>query len=338
MSGEPQPRLLWIEEHPSARERRVGRLRESALTVGALSGVLCLLLAVVAVAFDVRPVVFQSGSMSPAIETGALGIARTVPASELATGDVVTVQTPAGVNVTHRIQNLTIDAQGRAVLVLKGDANGAPDEMPYVVSSAPRIVADVPQLGYVAAFLSGTPGTFLGGLLVGIVLLVAVRGDRSRPGRRRFLETDADGAPHRTGARATAVAVGVVATLAAVALPSTPTTQAFYSDTATLTSGTFARQAPAPVAPTIATCTRSGGEITITWNAVAGATSYTVSWTNPSGTASTTATSFTPNANFNIGGATGQISVRAVNAAGTSAPSGAFGYTGNGNNAPCTRL
>lgn len=338
MTGESQPRLLWIEEPPTARERLVERLREGALTVGALSGVLCLLLAAVAVAFDVRPVVFQSGSMSPAIETGALGIARTVPASELATGDVVTVQTAAGVNVTHRIQNLTIDAQDRAILVLKGDANGAPDETPYVVSSAPRIVADVPQLGYVAAFLSGTPGTFLGGLLVGIVLLVAVRGDRSRPGRRRFLGTDAAGAPHRTGARATAVAVGAVATLAAVGLPSTPTTQAYYSDTARLTSGTFARQAAAPVAPTIATCTRSGGDITITWNAVAGATSYTVSWTNPVGTASTTATSFTPNANFNIGGATGQISVRSVNAAGTSAPSGAFRYTGNGNNAPCTRL
>jgi hypothetical protein len=41
--------------------------------------------------FGVTPLVFTSGSMSPSIETGALGFARTVDADDHAVGDDVSV-------------------------------------------------------------------------------------------------------------------------------------------------------------------------------------------------------------------------------------------------------
>ena len=50
--------------------------REVLLTSGAVIGALCILLPLGALVFGVTPLVFRSGSMSPAIETGALGLAR----------------------------------------------------------------------------------------------------------------------------------------------------------------------------------------------------------------------------------------------------------------------
>jgi hypothetical protein len=79
-------------------------LRETLLNLGAGLGVMCLLAAVAAIGFGIRPLVFRSGSMGPEIGTGALGLARTVPAAELAVGDVVSVVNSRGVRVTHRVQ------------------------------------------------------------------------------------------------------------------------------------------------------------------------------------------------------------------------------------------
>lgn len=330
-----QPRLLWIEEAPSRREVWTSRARETLLTAGAVAGVLCLLLAAIALLFDVRPVVFRSGSMSPAIETGALAISREVPATELRAGDVVTVQSSTGVNVTHRIESMRLDGDV-ATLVLKGDANGAVDDQTYAVESAPRVLADVPRLGYVVAWISGTPGTFAGGLLVGIVLLVAFRPSRPGRGRRRMID---DGSEHgRGGAHRALVGAGVVAlALSVVTLPgATTSTQAYYGDTATLAGGTFTRAAAAPAAPSIGSCTRSGESITLTWGAVPGATSYVVSWTRPNsgGTATVTTTTWS-SSNVNFNNTDGQIRVRAVNASGSSADSPAWAYRGNGANATC---
>ncbi|MEO6606132.1 MAG: signal peptidase I, partial [Aeromicrobium sp.] len=147
-------------------------LREGLLTFGAIAGVFCMLLAVAALAFDIKPVIFRSGSMSPAINTGALAISQTVKAKDMQVGDVVTVKTDSGVRVTHRIQNVTL-VDGHATLVLKGDANKAVDQDPYVVESADRVLFDIPKAGYVASWLSGPIGIFAGGLLVGLLLLIA---------------------------------------------------------------------------------------------------------------------------------------------------------------------
>lgn len=352
------------------RSRRWLRLgRESLLTVGAVLGLVCLVASAVGIALDVRPVIFRSGSMSPAIETGALALSRTTPASELAVGDVVTVTDSKGILVTHRIRSITRDGDD-ATLILQGDDNPVADPEPYVVQSVDRVFVDVPRLGYVVSAAAGPYGVFAGGLLVGLVLTTVFSrrrkdddsgdgaGSSSEPAMPVVPDTIAelDPAPAPSGAgrrapggRRRLVLVAVVVA-GAVSLIGTTSTTAAWTDTASVATGQFTmRAAPAPVtpaAPVLNSCVRSGSAITLTWSVVAGATGYSVVYTAPNGTQAVVgATSPTPTtlsyttANVNFNNQTGTISVRASNAAGTSAASNAFAYTGNGSaNAVCTAV
>ena len=193
-----------------ARPRRTGvraRLADLLLTLGAIAGVLCVLVAVAAYAFQVHLVVFRTGSMSPAIGTGALAVSRTVPAGDLAVGDVVTVHSATGQRVTHRIQQLSQGDDG-ARLVLRGDANDIDDAQPYDVTEADRVIASVPQAGYVVAWLSGPVGIFGGGLLVGLTLLIAFG---------RGTAPDPDGTPSGvSGVTAAALVLGLGVAMAGV--------------------------------------------------------------------------------------------------------------------------
>ncbi|MFI5428341.1 S24/S26 family peptidase [Aeromicrobium sp. UC242_57] len=78
-------------------------VREVFLTVAAVLGVVCIVATLAGLVLDVRPLVFRSGSMAPAIDTGALAVARTVDAKDLVPGDIVSVTTRSGERVTHRL-------------------------------------------------------------------------------------------------------------------------------------------------------------------------------------------------------------------------------------------
>ncbi|MCW2750339.1 MAG: signal peptidase, partial [Aeromicrobium sp.] len=52
--------------------------REAFLTLGAVLGVVCIVVTAIGFAFGVKPLIFRSGSMSPAIHTGDMSISRTV--------------------------------------------------------------------------------------------------------------------------------------------------------------------------------------------------------------------------------------------------------------------
>lgn len=160
--------------------RFLGAARQTALTVGAVIGTLCILAAVAAVVLDVRPLVFRSGSMSPTIGTGALAIAQRVDASTLEVGQIVSVPTESGERVTHRIQGVQ-HQDGSAVLRLKGDANKAPDAAPYVVTHADKVVFDMPWVGYAVGWVGGPLGLFVLGLYAAFLLSVIVRSDRGTP-------------------------------------------------------------------------------------------------------------------------------------------------------------
>lgn len=241
-------------EEPRSRIRRIFSfkgLREGLLTFGAIAGVVCLLLAIASFAFDVKPIIFRSGSMSPSIETGSLAISHTVKAKDLAIGDIVTVKTDAGIRVTHRVKDLTF-ADGKATMVLKGDANKAPDASVYVVPSADRVLFDIPKAGYVVSWLSGPTGIFVGGLLAGILILSAFgpgTGNQRKPGTRKLF-----------GISVATLAVGLIST----GVSESTNTQAYYTNTATLTSGTFTAGnypgAPVPPAPVITSCTPQNGQ------------------------------------------------------------------------------
>src|SRR5690606_19334389 len=111
--------------------RRV--VRESVLWGGGVLGALCLASLAAGWLFNITPLVFASGSMSPAYDTGALGIARTVPAADVVVGDFVSVRDPDGNRVTHRVADVAAATDGRALLNLQGDANSVPDPQVYAV-------------------------------------------------------------------------------------------------------------------------------------------------------------------------------------------------------------
>jgi signal peptidase I len=242
------------------RHSRTRRVERIALALGATVGALCLAAALAASAFDLRPLVFRSGSMSPTIRTGDLAVARKVPASRLAVGDVVSVRTASGSRVTHRIVTVT-EHDGHAVLALRGDANNATDPQLYDVESADRVLFSIPKAGYVVAWLAGPLALFLlGGYAVWLFLKV-IR--PRRPG----------GSRHGAHAMTAVAVVGVVAVSGPHA--GSPLTLAAWTD-ATTVSGTTLTAYTVP-APATFTCGPVGAlSVTFNWVAVTGATGYTL--------------------------------------------------------------
>lgn len=165
------------ERPDGSTTRNVGR--EVALNVGATLGLLCIVAALASLFFGVKPLVFRSGSMSPAIHTGALALSKTVPADELAVGDIVSVVNNQGTRITHRVAALEPSNGGVVLVTLKGDANKQPDLAPYPVTEADRVFFHVNGLGYVAAWLSSPLAIFLGGGLVGALIVLAFGGKKS---------------------------------------------------------------------------------------------------------------------------------------------------------------
>lgn len=176
------------------RERVVRGVREVVLSVGAVLGIIAILVGIGSLAFGLRPLVFRSGSMSPTIDTGALAIAHEVGADDLRVGQVVSVPTQSGDRVTHRIVAVDHLPGGVALLRLRGDANSVMDAETYRVVSADKVLFSVPLLGYVIAWLSGSTGRFLLGLYAAFLLLVLFRRPESQGGAAVPDEGDAGAA------------------------------------------------------------------------------------------------------------------------------------------------
>jgi signal peptidase I len=319
-------------------------LRESLLWAGAVGGVICLVLGGLALAFGFKPVIFRSGSMSPAIGTGALAFTHHVDAAGLHVGDVVTVRTDKGVRVTHRIRS--ISPQGDQVtLVLKGDANPVVDSQAYVVGSADRVLFSIPKAGYVVNALSGRAGTFGGGILVGLVLVTAFGRRRNAP-PEALAETPAEalqppviepavpGPDRPVSVRGRRLIIGAGVTLAVVTLlAGTRGTMAYFTDSATVTSGSFTMAAPPPSLITACSRDTSSGAITVTWSSYPTATSYNLTGTTPSNP--NTLTNVTSPHALPVGkNNSGTVVVTAVTPGGN-VTSVAWTYDGSGSNQTC---
>lgn len=227
--------------------RALAGARQVALWLAAIVGVLCVLVAVASFAFGLRPLVFRSGSMAPAIDTGALAIAHRVDAGDLRRDDVVSVPTSGGERVTHRV--VSVEHLGdQAVLRLQGDANDAADASPYVVRGADVVLFSVPKVGTAVGWVTTPVGLVALSLYAGYLIVVIVRGPARRPppsggGRRRN-----NGARHR-GTRAAVVLPLVAATLAsgALTMARTEPTLAAWTDGVAVSGTTLATYSvPAP--------------------------------------------------------------------------------------------
>jgi signal peptidase I len=290
--------------HENAPTSGSSRGREIALNVGAVAGLICVLAAAASFLFGIKPLVFRSGSMSPDIPTGALALSKATPASELAVGDVVSVENEQGTRITHRIQEVvTADGTG-AVLILKGDANKDADISPYTVTEADRVFVSVPGLGYAVSWLSSPAAIFLGGAFVGGLMVLAF-GPASKRNDDDDTDSNQGGTPDRPEAVEQPVAYAhsgfdgpteqlrtadftirrflpartlmVLGAVGVTALGATAVgTSAAFTDTA-VAGSSFSAAAnfyPTPLVSNV-TCSHSG---------LAGFRKSTISWTAPAGT------------------------------------------------------
>jgi len=138
----------------TAHGRRYGVVREVLLNIASVLGAVCIALTLAALLFDLTLIMFKTGSMSPTIPAGSLAVVREIPASEAKVGDVVTVDRPDQLPVTHRVVATEPGVGGRAILTLRGDANPVDDPAPYTVSTVRIVLASVPGLAVAVAAMS----------------------------------------------------------------------------------------------------------------------------------------------------------------------------------------
>ena len=277
--------------------------REIALTAGAGLGLVCILATAAGYAFGITPLVFRSGSMSPAIHTGDLAVARTVDASSLETGDIVSVVNAEGNRVTHRLREMSAQGDARR-LTLQGDANRTPDAEVYTVTRVERVLFDIPKAGYVVDAAAGPGGLFVLGAYVTGMLVLAFR--RPPPSG-----TDAPTPPRHGGARKAPRGSRVAArTVASAALGTTlavapPASAAFWTNAAPVTGSAFS--AYTLPAPTTFTCGSLGVlSVTFNWAAVTGSTNYTLHY-GSGGATTKTVTGTSTNITSAISGGTAWI-------------------------------
>lgn len=250
------------------------RLGRAALTLAAGLGCVCVLATLVTVALGARPVVFMSGSMSPAYDVGTLGFARSVPAADVAAGDVVTVPSGDG-TVTHRVVRVV---DGGTMLRLRGDANSRPDPLLYPVGDRVDVVVlGVPHLGRAVDWLSGPTGRLVLGAYAFWLVSVLLR-PRHRP-------SAGTGGAHRAAGTTTArpgrrrAAARVAATSTAAVLVTASSAGAAWTDAvAVQTVAPAAVQTVTPTPPVLSCGLLTVGSVTLTWTSVPSATGYRITY------------------------------------------------------------
>ena len=139
------------------------------ITIAGLAGVIAVLVTI-APFFGWTVVRLATGSMAPTYPTDSLLITQAIPATDARVGQIVMVQRPGQLPITHRVVSEITAANGLAKLTLKGDDNRTEDATPYLVSTVGVVVAGIPWGGQVFAVLRSTVG--LAGLTVFATLIV----------------------------------------------------------------------------------------------------------------------------------------------------------------------
>jgi signal peptidase I len=130
-----------------------------------------------------RPVTVLSGSMRPTFSPGDMVVVVPEPVSSVRVGQVISYQVPVGVHQveTHRIVRI-LQGGPHPTVQTQGDANNYHDPWTAKLegSTAWRMVAVVPHLGYVVNFLRGRSlqmaAIFVAPALLALLLLAEIWG------------------------------------------------------------------------------------------------------------------------------------------------------------------
>ncbi|MEO7015327.1 MAG: signal peptidase I [Leifsonia sp.] len=183
------------------QHQRRSRLAATAgsvlLTLAAVGGVVCILAVIAALFFQISLIMFKTGSMSPTIPAGSVALVRQVPANQVHIGDVVTVDRPGELPITHRIVGIAQAANGAVALTLRGDANPQDDPAPYLVAHVRLVLTSVP--GAAPVIVAASNPIVLGSVTLAASLLV---GWAFWPRRREDAGGDVDAQEQATEATA----------------------------------------------------------------------------------------------------------------------------------------
>jgi signal peptidase len=152
-----------------------------------------MLVAGLAAAKVVSPLIVISGSMEPEIGVGSLIVATSVKAKDLHVGDVASFKREDGVLVTHRItSNEKFEGSDELRTVrMKGDANNDADQDPYIQSDALKPLFVVPAVGSALAAVGNHKYELIAllsfgtGIFLVIKMIRSVRPNQPLRGRRR---------------------------------------------------------------------------------------------------------------------------------------------------------
>lgn len=169
--------------------RHPGRLIADALLwLAAVGGVICIVLVVLAFTAQITLIMFRTGSMSPTIPAGSVAVVQRVPASDIAIGDVVTVDRVDELPITHRVTSVEPGATAdERIITMRGDANAQEDPFPYTVTSVRTVLFSIPGIATVIAGM-GNPYV-LGALTLAATTVVVwafwPRAERAERAERR---------------------------------------------------------------------------------------------------------------------------------------------------------
>ena len=139
--------------------------------------------------------IVRSGSMEPSIPVGSVIIVSAVRPERLRTGEVVTIEAPAGVVITHRILSVE-EVNGERHFQLKGDANPSPDPALVPVSwLVGRLTVAIPLLGYFLAYLSTPFGIMAALAMAGSIVTASWVLEDVESYRRAVARERPDGVP-----------------------------------------------------------------------------------------------------------------------------------------------
>lgn len=146
-------------------------LGDVLLWLAALGGVVCITLVILAYTAGITLIMFKTGSMSPTIPAGSVAVVQKIEAREFTIGDVITIDRPGDLPVTHRVTSISEGAAAdERVITMKGDANDVEDPAPYTVTSGRIVLFSIPGLATVIVGL-GNPYV-LGGITLAAAALV----------------------------------------------------------------------------------------------------------------------------------------------------------------------
>ncbi len=139
-----------------------------------------LILAIVALAVllagvrlvGLTPYTVLSGSMEPVYPVGSLIYVRGAEPQSIAVGDPITFVLNEDLTVaTHRVVDIDLE---KRLFYTKGDANDAPDGAPVHFNNLiGRPVFCIPKLGYLSAWISAPPGTYIT-ICAAVILFVLI--------------------------------------------------------------------------------------------------------------------------------------------------------------------